>query len=149
MRAIFSNLFLGRFFAAIVVVFATYNIWGTSYYHWVRLSPFEGITDPTGFLKLLVGFALVLAYAFFVWAGCRAPAKLIYLGLIAMVVGVLFYLNLSGYINLRDPNVGTIIAQVVLAFTLALGSIWSHVWFGRTGQRAIDDPDTGGEFHHH
>jgi hypothetical protein len=30
----------------------------------------------------------------------------------------------------------------MIAFALALGSVWSIIWRGKTGQQAVDDPDT-------
>jgi hypothetical protein len=134
---IFSGFFLGRFLIALIVVFAFYNASGFSYYHWVT----GGTSFDFG--MIVVGLAFAFAFAFFVYSTMRASAKFIYLMFLAFVMACVWWMHVSGLISLSDPTMGTIVAEILIAFMLALGSVWSIIWRSRTGQVSVDDPDTG------
>ncbi len=137
---IFSTFFLGRFLIALAVVFAFYNASGYSYYDWVTTSQFA-------FGMVVVGLAFALAFAFFLYSSLRAPAKIVYFTLLAFVFAIVWWMYDAGFISLTDPTVGTLVAQAFVAFALALGSVWSIIWRGKTGQQSVDDPDTGDHEH--
>ncbi len=137
------RLFFTRAFYALVIVFAFYNISGFSYYHWVTGSAYEGMTSPTGFGKLLIGLVFTAAFLFFMWSTVRAPGKIVLVPIVLVMFAFVYWLSLLGVVDLTNPSIGTIFGQVLLAATFALGSIWSIIWRGKTGQQSVDDPDTG------
>lgn len=132
---IFSGFFLGRFLVALAVIFAFYNATGFSYYHWVAGSGFN-------FGMIVVGLAFLFVFAFFIHSSLRAPAKFVYFTLLIFIFAIVWWMYDSGWISLTDPTVGTVVAQLFVAFALALGSVWSIIWRGGTGQVTVDDPDT-------
>ncbi len=138
---ILGTFISSRFAFALLIVFAFYNVWGMSYYHWVTNTPFAGFNDPAGFGKIVVGLAFLAAFLFFGFATLRAPAKLVFGMIILVVVAIVWWMKLQGWISLADPTVGTVIAEVLIAFTFALGSQWSIIWRGRTGEQAVVDQD--------
>jgi len=137
MRRIFSGFFLLRFLVATTVVFAFYNIWGFSYYHWITNA------EEFNFGMVVTGIAFLGTFVFFFYSSWRAPAKIVYFLLVAFVFALIWWMYDSNWISLNDPTVGTIVAQLMIAFALALGSVWSIIWRSRTGQQSVDDPDTG------
>lgn len=134
-KRIFGGIVLGRFLIALVVVFSLYNPWGVSYVEWVMNSPFN-------FGMVVMGLAYFATLAFFIHSTWRAPAKIVYFGLLAVVVAVVYWMMDLGLISLSDPTVGSLIAQGLIAYALALGSVWSIVWRGATGQATVEDFDT-------
>ncbi len=144
MRTIVSSLFVGRLTFALIVIFALYNASTISYYHWVSTTPFEGMSSPAGFGKVLVGAVFLVAFLFFFISTWRAPAKPVYLGILVIVIAFVWWMSLNGWVSLSNPTIGTGIAQILVAFALALGSLWSKVWNSRTGQKSVEDQDTGG-----
>lgn len=136
------RLFFGRMMWALLIVFAFYNIFGLSYYHWAT-GPFEGFGSPVGFGKLLVGLGFLAAFLFFLWSTIRAPGKVVLIPIVVVMFAFVYWLSLVGIVDLSSPNVGTIFGQLLLAATFALGSVWSIIWRGKTGQQSVDDPDTG------
>lgn len=137
---LFSGFFLTRFIIALVVMFVVYNTTGMSYYHWVVGSTF-------GFGMIVAGVALLGAFTFFIYSTMRAPAKAVYLMILAFVGTLIAWMFVADWVSLSNPTIGTAIAQALVAFALALGSVWGKVWFGTTGQRSVDDPDTGENAH--
>lgn len=133
---IFSGFFLGRFLFALIVVFAFYNASDLSYYHWVTAEPYN-------FGMVVIGLAFLAVFLFFLYSSFRAPAKIVYFAIVAFVLAIVWWIYDSGLISLTDPTVGTLVAQVMIAFALALGSVWGIIWRGKTGQQSVDDPDTG------
>lgn len=132
---IFSGFFFRRFLVALITIFAFYNASGMSYYHWVTTSDFN-------FGMVVAGAAFVFAFVFFLYSSLRAPAKIVYFSLVILVMIIVWWMDGLGYLSLSDPTFGTIVAQALIAFALALGSVWSIIWRRKTGQVSVDDPDT-------
>jgi hypothetical protein len=128
--------YLVRFVGAIVVVFATYNPEGKSYFHWVRdnlnnigpLMVFAGVILLIGWTVLLRAtfrslgaFGLILAFGFF---------------------GTLLWLLIDFELVPADSaRALTYIVLVVLSGVLATGVSWSHVRRRITGQADVDEVD--------
>lgn len=126
--------FLYRFVAAIVVVFATFNPEGYSYYHWAL----EDIAAMT-ILKAFVGVTLLIAWVILLRATLGS------LGLIGMVLAMLFF-GLGTWLlidffklDLNNLKVLSYAIEVVLSFILSIGVSWSHVRRRVSGQIDTDE----------
>lgn len=133
-----------RFVISLLLVFATYNIWGFDYFHWVTGS-FEGINNFMGALKIVVGLLLAVAYIVLVWATMRAKGPIGIIIMFAVLFGLVWLMQTSGLINLYNPSTSIIALEVVMAIALSIGSTWSIFWRLFSGQVAVEDPDTAEE----
>jgi hypothetical protein len=129
-----------RFLGALVLVHATFNPEGYSYYHWALAPIFtaEGGLHTMTALKFLAGVLLIGGWLVYVQATQRS------LGL----VGTALVLALSGGIvwllidwNVVNPTSSKAIAHIVLfavSVLLTLGVTWSHLRRRFTGQVDTD-----------
>ena len=123
-----------RFIVAVLLVFATYNPSGYSYYDWLQhMLP--------GYTSLLVfsGVVLVILWVIFLRATVRS------LGLIGLVLALAFFSTLIWLLmdwNLL-PRGGTLaisyLVLIGLAAILAIGVSWSHIRRRISGQIDVDD----------
>ena len=131
--------FFIRFFFALIVVFATYNPEGVSYYHWISealpefsvLKAFIGVILLIGWIMLIRAtlgslgfFGIVLAAAFF--------------GLAIWLIIDVFGLSTD---NLR---VISYVIEIMLASVLSIGVSWSHVRRRLSGQLDTDEIERDG-----
>src|ERR1051326_3077626 len=120
---------VSRWLAAMLLVLATYNPSGYSYFHWVsELSVGDWV------LKLLVGVVLAILYATFGLATQRSLGRLgiaAWLLFFAVVTWTMIDLGI-----LRVAGSGTVatIMLVNLANLLAVGVSWSYVRARLSGQ---------------
>ncbi len=124
--------FLARFAFALVVVFATYNPEGFSYYHWLRAG---GGQAP---LKAFSGVVLLIAWAFLLKA---ATSSLGTLGLVlaAAFFGTLLWLVLSfAHVSAHGSRAITYVVGVALAGVLSVGLGWAKARQKVTGQVDVD-----------
>jgi len=134
-RFTFSS-FLARFVAALVLVFATYNPSGYSFFHWARDSypPF----DP---LVALAGVVLLIGWVMFIRATMRS------LGIIGLILAVGFFGSIlwllidRGWLAADNVKVITYFALFLLSAVLATGMSWSHIRRRLSGQLDVDDVD--------
>jgi hypothetical protein len=128
--------FLLRWFAALVLVFATFNTTDYSYLHWVN--------GPVGDylpLKILFGILLAILYIIFLRATWRSigPVGLVLaLAFFGAIVWTLFYYQL---LALEQPTVLTYVVLVLLATIMAVGLSWSHIRRRLSGQFDTDTVD--------
>lgn len=128
--------FIVRFIFALVVVFATYNPEGVSYYHWVSetLPEFSVIKAFIGVI-LLIGWIILIR------------ATLGSLGLIGILLaGAFFGLAIwliIDVLGLSTDNIRVIsyIVEIMLASVLSIGVSWSHVRRRISGQVDTDELD--------
>jgi hypothetical protein len=124
--------FLARFVVALVVVFATYNPEGVSYYHWIREG---GGSMP---LKAFAGVVLLIAWIFLLKS---AQASLGSLGVVlaAAFFGTLLWLILSfAHMSAQGSRAITYLVGVALAGVLSVGLIWSRFRQKVTGRVDVD-----------
>ena len=128
--------FLWRWAAALVLVFASYNPSGWSWFHWAR-DAFNA--DGLGPLHYFTGVILIAGWTVFIIAterslgalGSLIGAALIGTGIWLLVdVGVLRAGSMTGI---------TWLALFALATLLAVGLSWSHVWRRMSGQLEVDE----------
>ena len=128
--------FIIRFIFATVVVFATYNPEGISYYDWIQ-DEFPTFTVYKGF----VGVLLVIGWIILIRATLGS------LGAIGIVLAVAFFGLLIWLIfdvfNIpTDSNrVVTYIIQIMIICVLSIGVSWSHIRRRISGQVDTDEID--------
>ncbi len=133
-----------RFAAGLILVFATYNPGGFSYFHWI-MSGF-GDADPAGngltsgvALKAFAGAILVVGWAIYIRAALRSLGP-IGLTLATVFFGTLLWLvfEVSG-LSADNIRAITYLAEILLALVLSTGLSWSHVRRRLSGQMDTDD----------
>ena len=126
--------FLVRFVFAIIVVFATYNPEGVSYYHWVS----EALPDFT-VIKAFVGVIILIGWVILIRATLGS------LGFIGILLAAAFFglaiWLIVDVMGLSTDNVRVIsyIIGIMLASVLSIGVSWSHVRRRITGQVDTDE----------
>lgn len=135
--------FMIRLLFALVLVYATYNPQGYSYYHWIRASldhPEAGLLGSHA-LKFLAGVVLTAGWVVYANA-TRNSLGLFGVSLVVALAGGVIWL--FDEMNLFKPdNTQTIVflTELVVAVVLALGMSWSHISRRLTGQVDIEDHD--------
>jgi hypothetical protein len=125
-----------RFLLAMILVFATYNPSGYSYFDW-------GIKNIADFsiLKLFVGVVLLIGWTMFI------RATLVSLGpfgvtLAAAFFGTLLWLVVDlGLIPAGSVQAVTYLILIAASAVLATGMTWSHVRRRVSGQLDVDETD--------
>jgi Family of unknown function (DUF6524) len=130
--------FVWRLLASLVLVIATYNPTGYSYYQWLRGSmAAEG--SGLGPEHFVVGMVLVIGWVILFVAAQRSLGTV---GLVlgaALIGGIVWFLTDAGIIAVSSVSALTWVSMVCLAVLLAVGLSWSHVWRRVTGQYEVDD----------
>ena len=134
-RGIFLRLLL-----AVVIVFATFNPWGASFYDWavVPLFSAEGGIGSLGPLKVLTGLLLIVGWVICIQATKRSLGLRGALLIVAIFAAVIWLLEDQG---LLDPSGSKTIATIVLVLVtlvLGIGMSWSHLNRRLTGQVDTD-----------
>jgi hypothetical protein len=123
-----------RFIVAALLVFATYNPSGYSYYAWLR-NTLPSITPLVAFS----GIVLIILWAIFLRATMRS------LGPLGLILAIAFFGTLIWMLmdwNLVSVHSAQAIAYIVLfglAVVLAIGVSWSHIRRRISGQLDVDD----------
>ena len=118
-----------RIVLALVLVLATYNPSGHSFYHWLTEPP-AGITA----VKTLLGVLLLIGWA------VSLRTMFVALGWIGVILGAAFLAALAWvfveqkWIDLDTPTSFAWLALLILGTVLALGLSWSLIRARVTGQ---------------
>ena len=127
-----------RFLAALILVFATYNPEGYSYFHWAIME-YKSITA----LKAFVGVVLLIGWVIFVRATINS------LGLVGLVLAIGFFGTLLwiivdwGWVPLESIKLLSYIVLTMASAILATGMSWSFIRRKISGQYDIVDGDNG------
>ncbi len=128
--------FFLRLLLALIVVFATYNPEGISYYHWV----YEDLANFTA-LKAFIGVILLIGWIILLRATFGS------LGLIGVALAIAFFglaiwliIDVMG-LSTDNQRVITYIIGIMIACVLSIGVSWSHVRRRLTGQIDTDSVD--------
>ncbi len=128
--------FLIRWVLALILVFATYNPSGYSWYHW--LTGAESIVDP---LLALAAIILLIGWVIYLRATARSLGiigTVLAAALFATLVWVLIHYQL---IALSNTTLLAYIVLVILSAVMGLGLSWSHIRRRMSGQLDVDDRD--------
>lgn len=133
-----QNITLGgvglRFIFALLLVFATFNPSGLSYYHWLL----QTITEPTPWLAL-AGVALTIGWVIYIRASIKSLGP-IGLTLAAILVAVILWIFVDiGLMSFDSPSAITWVLEVFISAVLCLGMSWSHIRRRMSGQADVDD----------
>ena len=128
------SAFLIRLFAALFIVFSTYNPSGFSYYHWVVDTWPRDWQLQVPILPLyLVAYGLLLRATF---RGLRPIGIVLTITLMGTIVWLLID---TGAIRLASASDLGRILLCMLAGLLAAGVSWMRIWTRLTGQALYDD----------
>jgi len=131
-----SASFFVRWIFALVLVLATFNPTGYSYFHWV--AGLDGGNLP---LKVLAGIVLAIGYVIYLRATFRSIGP-IGMALAAALFGAILWVGIDyGILSLENPSALAWVVLVILATVLAIGISWSHVRRRVSGQADVDDID--------
>lgn len=126
--------FLVRFVFANIVVFATYNPEGVSYYHWIA-EQFPAFTV----FKAFVGVVLLIGWIILIRATLGS------LGFIGIILASAFFglaiwliIDVIG-LSADSQRVISYIVAIMLASVLSIGVSWSHIRRRITGQIDTDE----------
>ncbi len=131
-----SSNFGMRFLFSAILVFATYNPEGYSYYDWVK-NVIPAVTIEQAF----VGVLLIIGWVIYLRATLRS------LGFIGLILAFAFFglliamLFKWGWISLDASKMVAYVVEVLLAVILAVGMSWSHIRRRMSGQMDMDDVD--------
>jgi hypothetical protein len=128
--------FFVRFAFAIIVVFASYNPEGVSYYHWIAE------TFPTfTIFKAFVGVALIICWVILIRATLGS------LGFIGIILASAFFglaiwlvIDVIG-LSASNQRMISYIIEIMMASVLSVGVSWSHIRRRITGQVDTDELD--------
>lgn len=132
--------FAWRWALAIVLVFATFNPSGHSYYHWIA-EAFSAEGSGLGALHYFLGVVLITGWTIYLVAtqGSLGTAGIV---ILAALIGTGIWLLVDvGIINADSTRAITWLALVALATLLAVGMSWSHIWRRLSGQIDVDEVD--------
>ena len=126
--------FLLRLLAALVLVFATYNPSGYSWFHWI-----SNATDRLDPLILFSGVVLLIGWVIYLRATARSLGIFGIILALAFVASLIWVLVDFGLLSLSNPTFFHYIVLFVLSLVLAIGMSWSHIRRRMTGQLDVDD----------
>ena len=126
--------FIVRFIFAIIVVFATYNPEGHSYFHWV----YEDL-PAFSVLKAFIGVVLLICWIILLRATLGS------LGAIGIILAAAFFglaiwliIDVFG-LSTDSFRIIAYIISIMLASVLSIGISWSHVRRRLSGQVDTDE----------
>ena len=123
-----------RFSIALILVFATYNPSGYSFYDWVLQENSGNIA-----FKIFTGVVLLIGWAIYVRA-TRRSLGMIGIGLAVAFFGALLWVLID--LNIIPADTATAITYItlfILGCLLATGMCWSHIRRRMTGQLDVDE----------
>jgi len=130
--------FVWRFLAALALVLVTFNPSGHSAYHWIFSAIGAGEFGPLYLLLiavLLVGWTIL-------WIATSRSLDIFGVILASLVLGAIVWLLIDiGILSANSVSAVTWIVLVALAFVLAVGVSWSHIWRRVTGQFSVEHVD--------
>ncbi len=129
-----------RVIGALVLVYATFNPSGRSYFHWA-LGPLIGIGAPTGgstALKFLVGIVLLIGWVVVLQATRRSIGIAGALLALALCGGLIWLLVEQHVVSPTGSSAIAHIALIAISLVLGVGMSWSLVSRRLTGQVDTD-----------
>jgi len=129
-----------RMLGALVLVYATFNPTGHSYFHWV-VAPLIGMGAPTGgssALKFLLGVLLVIGWVVVLQATRRSIGLTGACLALALCGGLIWLLVEQHVVSPSGSAAIAHIALVAIALVLGVGMSWSLLSRRLTGQVDTD-----------
>lgn len=126
---------LARFIGALVLVFATYNPSGYSFFHWTIAA------DGWSPYILIVGVVLLIGWTVFVRATKRSLGMIGFLLALAFFGTLLWLIIDVGIVPASSTLAIAYLVEVLAAGILAVGMSWSHIRRRLSGQIDVDEAD--------
>lgn len=126
--------FVLRFAAALILVFATYNPEGYSYFDWLF-----GNSAGNWPLKAFTGVILIIGWTIYLRATMRSLGGFGMFLTIAFFATLLWMLTNWGIIPSDSVRAVTYLGEIVISALLATGMVWSHIRRRLTGQVDVDE----------
>jgi Family of unknown function (DUF6524) len=132
--------FLIRLVFALVLVYASYNPSGYSWFHWAKETLFaDSLTITPGFAMATV--VLLIGWVVYIRATLRSLGP-IGLGLAFAFFGIIvWWLVDIGLIGVDSVSVMTYIVLFLFGAILSTGMSWSHIRRRMSGQLDVDEVD--------
>lgn len=130
--------FIVRALFALILVFASFNPSGYSYFHWLR-DVFPSINPYIA----LCGLVLLIGWAIYIRATLRSLGP-VGIALASLLLGCIVWVFIDlGWFNWKDMNLTAWVGLTIVSMILAVGMSWSHIRRRLTGQVDTDDVDEG------
>ena len=132
--------FFVRFVFALLLVYATYNPSGYSYFHWTQNALFGdaiALTPPFAFC----GIVLIIGWTIYLRATLRSLGGLGLTLAMAFFAVIIWWLIYDGLLKISSFSVFAYIILFLLSAVLAVGMSWSHIRRRMSGQLDTDDVD--------
>lgn len=126
--------FLIRLLIAALLVFASYNPSGYSWYHWLVKIDFE--VNP---MVILAGVVLLIGWVIFLRATLRSLGAVGTMLTVALFGVIVWALIFYGWLSLENIKAVQYVVLMVVSALLATGMSWSHIRRRMTGQLDVDD----------
>lgn len=121
---------------ALLLVFASFNPSGYSYFHWLK-DIFPAINPYIA----LCGLVLLIGWAIYIRATLRSLGP-IGIALASLLLGCIVWVFIDlGWFNWKNMNITAWVGLVIVSVILALGMSWSHIRRRMSGQVDTDDVD--------
>jgi hypothetical protein len=127
---------LTRIAVALLLVMATFNPSGYSYFHWVR-DVFPSVSPP----QVVVGLLLLITWIFLWRSMMQAVGKLGFILMAALFAAVVWMFVSWGWLDAGNASAMTWVALVVLGLILGIGMSWAIIRRDLTGQASVDEID--------
>ena len=134
-RFTFVN-FLIRLVAALILVFATYNPFDYSWFHYFL--KYENKLDP---LLILAGLVLLTGWIIYLRATLRSLGAVGTSLAVALFSAVIWLLIDRGILSVEETTALQYIVLVMVASVMVIGMSWSHIRRRMSGQLDVDDVD--------
>ncbi len=125
-----------RFLFAALVVFASYNPEGYSYYHWAVLNFL-----PLSPIKVIAGIVLIIGWVIFVRATLRSLGPIGLILVSALCAAILWFLIDTGLTSEDSLRFYSYAGLIIMTIILSVGMSWSHIRRRMSGQVDADDVD--------
>jgi hypothetical protein len=136
MNSISITGFIGRVVFALVLVLATFNPAGYSYFHWVR-GEFPSVSPA----QAVVGIVLLILWIFLSRSMMQAIG-ILGLGLMTAFTASLVWLFVSwGWLDMTNAATMSWVVLVALGLILGIGMSWAIIRQKLTGQASVDEID--------
>lgn len=125
-----------RFLFAALVVFASYNPEGYSYYHWAVLNFL-----PLSPVKVIAGIVIIIGWVIFIRATLRSlgPVGLVLVS--SLCAAILWFLIDAGLTSEDSFRFYSYAGLIIMTIILTVGMSWSHIRRRMSGQVDTDDVD--------
>jgi hypothetical protein len=129
---------IGRIVAAGVLVFATFNPFGKSWFHWVILPMIQQkrfFMDP---FKALAGILLAAGWVFFLRTSQRSIGTLGAFFTFAAFAVLMWMLSYLGVFTPTSSKSIAVLTLIAITLVLGIGASWSLIRQRVTGQVEVD-----------